>query len=224
MRRRLVRAVVAATLGSLAVGVMFTSKVIGAHSRPSAGQAASGLRFRALGSVDRPLPPSGTQATPGPLGSADAHRDEAKSRALTTDAIPAHPIPGREGPADQMTPEQTDAFVAAWEAGVPLPPSGSFSDIQWGQLEPLTRYEAEGYIEFNAMCHWYWAYYAAQASSGADASAVAERIIADIPLWPSFRGTAKADHAASVSMGLGRHDVEPLKAELAANCTPWGVS
>jgi hypothetical protein len=149
----------------------------------------------------------GGRAAAGVTGPAD-NAKLTQSAALATESAP----PLRAGPGSQYADSVGDirAAAAAYAQKVPLPDGGNFNGIQWenGQYGlPLAIVQAVE--QFNAACQWYRA-----AADGREV-ATAQRIIADIPQWSSFREPethAKAVEAAQdFSAGGGGIFREQLK-------------
>lgn len=118
---------------------------------------------------------------------------EAQSMALTVAPAVNPAMPGRRYADAQEARTAADRSAAT----VPLPDGGNFNGIRFEEADGLSAADVEGVLEHNAACQWW------RALSDARMRGIAARIAADIPSWPSFRGTEQAELAGQVAEQLG---------------------
>jgi hypothetical protein len=70
---------------------------------------------------------------------------------------------------------------------VPLPRGGNFNGVRWEEAGAgLSDADLQAVQQYNAACQWL------RALSDGRETVVARAILADVPSWPSLRGTDKA--------------------------------
>jgi hypothetical protein len=103
-------------------------------------------------------------------------------------ALRAAPAVGFDKPGRVFSSgEQARSAAATAAESVPLPRGGNFNGVRWEEAGAgLTDIDVQAVQQYNAACQWLRAL-----SDGRDAI-VARTVLADVPSWPSLRGTDKA--------------------------------
>lgn len=116
--------------------------------------------------------------------------------------------------------EVSSASVAAQiERSVPLPPGGSFRDIDWAQVGGTSAAGVRSFIEYNASCDWYR--YAVNSSGDASTMKGAIAVLATIPAWPSFKASPEsAAIAERIASAASQNDLVPAQQQISLNCGP----
>jgi hypothetical protein len=129
---------------------------------------------------------------------------QAKSAALRMAPAVAFDKPGRVFASGAQA--RSAAAIAA--DSVPLPRGGNFNGVRWEEAGAgLTDVDVQAVQQYNAACQWLRAL-----GDGRD-SIVARAILADVPSWPSLRGSDRAQLWADAMAGFP--DGEPATAMLA---------
>jgi hypothetical protein len=106
----------------------------------------------------------------------------------------------------------SDARGAAATAAksVPLPRGGNFNGVRWEEAGAgLTDADVQAVQQYNAACQWL------RALSDGREAVVARAILADVPSWPSLRGTDRAQLWADAMAAFPKGQ---LAAALLADC------
>lgn len=106
---------------------------------------------------------------------------------------------------------------------IPLASPDSLDDVGYAsaaQQGGTSAAHLEFVMQYNARCDWY------AALARDPSNETARKVVNDIPRWAGFRQADTAGPAAQASQqiaaGLGRGDLEPLRAEIAGPCNPVG--
>jgi hypothetical protein len=129
---------------------------------------------------------------------------QAKSAALRSAPAVGFAKPGRVFESGAAARAAADAAATS----VPLPRGGNFNGVRWEEAGAgLTDVDVQAVQQYNAACQWLRAL-----SDGRD-TIVARAILADVPSWPSLRGSDRAHlwAGAMASFPVG----EPVSALLA---------
>jgi hypothetical protein len=133
-------------------------------------------------------------APAGPSGPDYAAQKLERSTALTMEDAPDRSAEATPLAAGREARAASDARAAR----VPLPDGGSFNGIRWESGEGVVHpAELEGVLEYNAACQWLRAYHDGRES------AVAARVLADVPNWPALRGTDSGAYWEQAARELG---------------------
>lgn len=114
-------------------------------------------------------------------------------------------------PGRQYTPHTVRAAGERVAAKIPVPP-GHPIDVNWNASGGDDLAGMRSVAEYNASCKWY--VYALETTPSTSTLAM----IADIPHWPSFRGTFKAKVATQIAKDLQAGRTQSTRDQIATNC------
>jgi hypothetical protein len=119
----------------------------------------------------------------GPANAQTGDAPQAKSLALRGAPAIGFAAPGRIYDSGAEARRASDAVAGA----VPLPKGGNFNGVRWEEAGAgLSDADIHAVQEYNAACQWLRAL-----SDGRDV-VNAQAILADVPSWPTLRGTDRA--------------------------------
>lgn len=162
----------------------------------------------------------GTLIIGGP-GSANAGgAPSAESRASA--ALVSQPATPAQDTADtqvgQRFADQALLAVARQiEDSVPLPPGGTYDDIDWKAVGSTSVSGIRSFVEYNASCDWYRRWLAVRMNDNA-ATTAALAIIQEIPMWPSFRNSESGPVTAGIAAAAASGDPAPVSQQVSINC------
>ena len=123
-----------------------------------------------------------------------------------------------EGVSERLTGDAMMAEVRSLEKAVPLPPSGSFDDIDWQELDGQSRTGILSFLQFNASCDWYVYWLDGFENGDAAGMASAMDTLKSIPNWETIRGGAMANVFIEINQRAELGDPSGVQQNLEANC------
>lgn len=153
-----------------------------------------------------------------------ANADNApSSTSVQSDALARQaPLP-QSDPANSAVDQRLEgaallAVARQVEDTVPLPPGGSFDDIDWKGIGSTSTAGVRSFVEYNASCDWYRYLISATNAKDAAATKSAADVVQRIADWPSFRGAETGQGAASIATAAATGDLSAARAQIKVNC------
>jgi hypothetical protein len=128
-----------------------------------------------------------------------------------SEKLKAQPTVDFRHPGHQYDPKTVRGAGERLAAKIPVPP-GHPIDVDWDASGGDNLAGMRAVAEYNASCQWYA--YALEQTPSATTLAT----IADIPLWPSFRGTFKAKIAGQIADDLQAGKTQSTREQISRNC------
>lgn len=154
------------------------------------------------------------------LANADNHKsaDTLQASALTAqEALPEND-PANADVDQRLEGGALLAVARQVEETVPLPPGGSFDDIDWEAVESTSTSGVRSFVEYNASCDWYRYLLASADAKNTAGTDRATEVLGKIAQWPSFRGTESGTSAAAIAAAAVKGDLEPARQQVKVNC------